>query len=526
MENAMLIIWVSLLCLVGFNECYYGGRDFNPMKLLRHELLEQISADVSTWVTTFSLETHAGLSRPVYVGPQEGVREVDKIGSLPGQPGYVTVDAEAGRALFYYFVESPPHVSSTKPLVLWLNGGPGCSSIGNGAMMELGPFRVKNDGKTLNPNKYAWNKEANIIFLESPAGVGFSYSNRTSDYKLSGDTRTAQDSYTFLINWLERFPEYKTRDFFITGESYAGHYIPQLAQTILQNNKYTNQTIINLKGIAIGNAYIDFETTMKGAVDFFWTHALMSDEIYNGLASTCDFSKPNLSSKLCLGFVDQANDAAGNIYTYDIYAPLCNSSSTSNSVSKTKMVSGFDPCSKNYVHSYLNNPEVQKALHANVTALPYPWQSCSGEVNRNWKDKPLTVLPIIKEVMESGVSVWIYSGDTDGALPVTCSRYAINKLGTPIKTAWYPWYTQGEVGGYAVGYQNLTFVTVRGAGHFVPSYQPARALGNQIDNVNWLIESRKSSNPRPVSWAQLDDQGGESHNSPVYVGSQKGVDAS
>ncbi|XWS21145.1 hypothetical protein CRYUN_Cryun30bG0030400 [Craigia yunnanensis] len=476
MGNAVLIIWLSLLCLVGFTQCY-EGRDFNPIKLLRQELSEQILSDVSTWPTTFSLETHAGHS-PVYIGPQEGLKEVDKVGSLPGQPGgvdfdqysgYVTVDPEAGRALFYYFVESS-HNSSTKPLVLWLNGGPGCSSIGNGAMMELGPFRVKKDGKTLHRNKYAWNKDANIIFLESPAGVGFSYSNRTSDYKLSGDIRTAQDSYTFLVNWLERFPEYKTREFFITGESYAGHYVPQLAQAILQNNKHTNQSTINLKGIAIGNAYIDFETTMKGAVDFYWTHALMSDEIYNGLASNCDYSALNLSSKVCLGFVDKANDAAGKIYAYDIYAPLCCSSSTSNSVS------AFDPCSENYVHSYLNNPEVQRALHANVTVLPYIWQSCSGDVNQHWKDKPLTVLAIIKEIMKSGVRVWIYSGDTDGALPVTCSRYAINKLRMPIKTAWYPWYTQGEVGGYAVEYQNLTFVTVRGAGHFVPSYQPARAL--------------------------------------------------
>ncbi|KAK6245296.1 hypothetical protein SCA6_008386 [Theobroma cacao] len=500
MGNTALIIWVSLLRLVGFTQCY-GGRDFNPIKLLRQELSEQMSSDVSKWPTTFSLETDAGQFSPVYIGPQGGLREVDKIGSLPGQPGevdfdqysgYVTVDPEAGRALFYYFVESPHH-SSTKPLVLWLNGGPGCSSIGNGAMMELGPFRVKKDGKSLRRNRYAWNKDANIIFLESPAGVGFSYSNRTSDYKSSGDKRTAQDSYTFLVNWRERFPEYKTREFFITGESYAGHYVPQLAHTILQNNKYTNQTIINLKGIAIGNAYIDFETTMKGAVDFYWTHALMSDEIYNGLASNCDYSTLNLSSKECLGFVDKANDAAGNIYTYDIYASLCNSSSSSNS-KFTSQVSAFDPCSENYVHSYLNNPEVQRALHANVTALPYLWESCRhgpislslfpswgicvviGEVNRHWKDKPLTVLPIIKELMESGIRVWIYSGDTDGALPVTCSRYAINKLGTPIKTAWYPWYTQGEVGGYAVGYQNLTFVTVRGAGHFVPSYQPARAL--------------------------------------------------
>lgn len=91
---------------------------------------------------------------------------------------------------------------------------------------------------------------ANVVFLESPAGVGFSYSNRTSDY-VTGDKQTALDSYTFLVNWLERFPEYKTRDFFITGESYAGHYVPQLADLILQNNKITNQTVINLKGIAV-----------------------------------------------------------------------------------------------------------------------------------------------------------------------------------------------------------------------------------------------------------------------------------
>ena len=95
---------------------------------------------------------------------------------------------------------------------------------------------------------------ANVLFLESPAGAGFSYSNRSSDY-ITDDVQTAKDSYTFLINWLERFPEYKSRDFYITGESYAGHYVPQLAQLVLQNNKITNQTVINLKGIAVSIGY-------------------------------------------------------------------------------------------------------------------------------------------------------------------------------------------------------------------------------------------------------------------------------
>ncbi|XP_026400925.1 serine carboxypeptidase-like 32 [Papaver somniferum] len=97
-------------------------------------------------------------------------------------------------------------------------------------------------------------------------------------------------------------------------------------------------------------------------------------------------------------------------------------------------------------------------------------------VEKLYHDSPLTVLPVIKELMNSGISVWMYSGDTDGRVPVTSTRYSINKLTTSVKTKWYPWYNKEQVGGYAIEYENLTFVTIRGAGHFVPSYQPARGL--------------------------------------------------
>jgi serine carboxypeptidase-like clade 2 len=89
------------------------------------------------------------------------------------------------------------------------------------------------------------------LFLESPAGVGFSYSNKSSDYDNNGDRKTATDNYVFLVNWLERFPEYKNRDFYLAGESYAGHYVPQLAHNILYHNKKANRTIVNLKGIMV-----------------------------------------------------------------------------------------------------------------------------------------------------------------------------------------------------------------------------------------------------------------------------------
>lgn len=106
---------------------------------------------------------------------------------------------------------------------------------------------------------------ANMLFLESPTGVGFSYSNVTSDYKNNGDKRTARDSYTFLINWLERFPQYKNIDFFITGESYAGHYIPQLTNLILNNNIEKNYTKIKLIGIAV-SAHKSFALSTNTAI--------------------------------------------------------------------------------------------------------------------------------------------------------------------------------------------------------------------------------------------------------------------
>ncbi|CAK9157848.1 unnamed protein product [Ilex paraguariensis] len=452
-----VLLCFFLLCLVGSIHCDDSGFDFK----------ESLDSLGSPLLDSFAFDTSTGL--PPYMGPQVGLKEQNKITTLPGQPdginfdqysGYVTIEADAERALFYYFVESPQN-SSTKPLVLWLNGAPGCSAFGLGALMEVGPFRVGKDGKTLYQNEYAWTDVANVIFLETPAGAGFSYSNRTTNYKLSGDNVIVRDSYTFLVNWFERFSEYKTRDFFIVTEGYAGHYAPKLAQLILDNNKHTSQATINLRGIVMGNPYIDYETLIQGVVDYYWAHALISDEIYTALISNCNFSSPTAISKICMGLLEQSDIAAGNISSRNIYAAPCNSSSN------PTIVPEFDPCSKSYVLSYLNVPEVQTALHANVKQ----WEFC-----KQLKDEALTVLPIIQGLMASGIPVWIYSGDVNAEDPVTSTRYAIKKLETSVKTPWYPWYVKEEVGGYVVEYQNLTFVTIRGAGHLAPSDQPVRSL--------------------------------------------------
>lgn len=412
-------------------------------------------------------------------------QEQDRISALPGQPrvafsqfsGYVSVNEQHGRALFYWLTESPSSPQN-KPLVLWLNGGPGCSSVAYGASEEIGPFRVNKTGSSLYLNPDAWNKEANILFLESPAGVGFSYTNTSSDLKTSGDKRTAQDALIFLIRWMSRFPQYKYREFYIAGESYAGHYVPQLAKKIHDYNK-KNPQIINLKGFIVGNAVTDSYNDGIGTITYWWSHSMISDQSYKSILKYCNFTSEETSKKCDDAYSYAVNYEFGKIDQYSIYTPTC-PTSQNNTVKHIRfknlhMISGYDPCTENYAEKYYNLPEVQKAMHANVTDIPYKWTACSEVLLKNWKDSEISVLPIYKELTAAGLKIWVFSGDTDSVVPVTATRFSLNHLNLSIKTRWYPWYSGGQVGGWTEVYNGLTFATVRGAGHEVPLFQPKRA---------------------------------------------------
>ncbi|KAK7401292.1 hypothetical protein VNO78_12659 [Psophocarpus tetragonolobus] len=469
---------LSLLILFSFVAEIHGvKKQRQVLHKFQKSKLFKANSEVNDRSSHFDTNDH--IVHHVKIDSQLGLKDKDKIKKLPGQPhvkfsqygGYVTVDKLAGRAFYYYFVEAP-RSKETLPLLLWLNGGPGCSSFGYGAMQEIGPFRVNSDGKTLHIRRYSWNYAANVLFLESPAGVGFSYSNKSSDYDINGDRKTAADNYVFLVNWLERFAEYKNRDFYIAGESYAGHYIPQIAHKILWHNKRAKKTIINLKGIMIGNAVINSETDTRGVYDFLGSHAIISDQTAQDINDFCDFSVVNQSNN-CNHALAKADYDTNFIDAYNIYAPLCHDSSLTTFPKKNSDV--FDPCSDDYVHAYLNRGDVQEALHANVTKLNFDWEGCSDIIE--WGDSATTIIPLLHEFQNKGLRVWIYSGDIDSVVPVTGTLYSLKKMKLPIETIWQPWFLFGEVGGYTQVYKGgLTFATVREAGHEVPSYQPKRAF--------------------------------------------------
>ncbi|XP_061353077.1 serine carboxypeptidase-like 45 isoform X1 [Gastrolobium bilobum] len=415
--------------------------------------------------------------------------EADKISTLPGQPqvkfqqyaGYITVEEKQQRALFYYFVEAEVEPAS-KPLVLWLNGGPGCSSVGAGAFVEHGPFKPNENG--LVKNDYSWNKEANMLYLESPAGVGFSYSANKSFYDFVTDEMTAKDNLVFLQNWFSRFPEYKNNDFFITGESYAGHYVPQLAQLIVQT-----KTKFNLKGIAIGNPLLEFNTDFNSRAEFFWSHGLISDSTFEVFTKVCNYSQIRRQSQtgtlspVCAGVNKLVStEVSRYIDTYDVTLDVCLLSANQQAFVLTQLQEGekIDVCVEDETFTYLNKKEVQEALHAKLVGIT-TWSTCSDVLKYDMQNLEIPTISILGALVKSGIRVLVYSGDQDSVIPLIGTRSLVNDLakefGLNTTVSYRAWFQARQVAGWTQVYGNmLSFATIRGAAHEAPFSQPERSL--------------------------------------------------
>ncbi|KAG0475608.1 hypothetical protein HPP92_015294 [Vanilla planifolia] len=145
------------------------------------------------------------------------------------ETGYIKVDEVYGVEFFYYFIESERN-PTVDPLVLWLTGGPGCSAF-SGLSLEIGPLKFKSEeynGSLPNMvyNPYTWTKFANIIFVDSPAGTGFSYSHHPKGYE------TSDKSWSKQAQWLFEHQKFMSNPLYIAGDSYAGKVVPVIVQLI------------------------------------------------------------------------------------------------------------------------------------------------------------------------------------------------------------------------------------------------------------------------------------------------------
>jgi len=443
----------------------------------------------------------------------QGAVDADLVTSLPGYPGklpqkhysgFLPADDAETVFLHYWFIESSSN-PKTDPVLVWLNGGPGCSSL-DGLLSELGPLHfngsVTNGVPVVVDNPYAWTTVANVIFLESPAGVGFSYTKNGST--VTNDEVTSQNNYGFLKSWFKAYSEYSNNDFYITGESYAGIYTPTFGQRIWEG-KASGDNNINFKGIAAGNgcwgnsigtcAMYDFGSSgWEGVgieVEFLHNHAMVSEPHWEQVLEYCgNFSNPSNPDK-CSNAVNAATNDGGDYNIYDIY-DTCPSPVSMKSLKtqtayteflrkngrslptskRSGKVSTPDVCTGSDPGVWLNLPEVQKALH--VDQVNASWSICGGV---DYQKTLGSALSAYRGLVDHGYRVLIYSGDVDACVPVVGTERWTASLGYAETTAWVPWTISEQVAGYVTYYEkDFTFITVKGAGHMVPQYQPEAAL--------------------------------------------------
>jgi cathepsin A (carboxypeptidase C) len=430
--------------------------------------------------------------------------------------GYL--NATEGTHLFYWFIESQKNPSKD-PVVLWLNGGPGVSSL-MGLFTENGPFRVLPNGRTVTYDKYSWNSLANVLYIESPAGVGFSYSEK-NDYRTSDD-ETLKFNYEALNDFFKKYPQFLKNEFYLTGESYAAVYLSLLALKILNNQS----SKINLKGLAIGNGVFDQLILSQSRPFYAQYHGLIDTQTFNELKSECcsyqgndmECAFPVVNSNYTLmpvstnpnctlqfGKTLQSLLATG-IDFYNIY-DFCPKFDSSHKISKDetqshkfftnmtmdslelnneeindkKTTNYFEDveqtheCVSKGYYQYLNNHRVLKELHISTNSMA--WNESNTFILQTYVQNYDNMSEQFIEINRANLKTIVYNGDFDLICDCVGDQIFLDSLNIPIVKESTNWLYDGITAGFVKSFaNNLTFFTIRGAGHMVPKDKPKPCL--------------------------------------------------
>jgi len=405
---------------------------------------------------------------------------------------------------FFWLFESKSNPSSD-PLIMWLSGGPGCSSQ-LALLVENGPCTVTSRGSTqINP--HSWHNNANVMWVDQPAGVGFSTGLGTHN-----EDGVATNMWTFLQNFYKEFPQYQQNKFFIFGESYAGHYVPAIAHRVWKNNKVASFEI-PLAGIGLGNPLTDpqeqYKWYPKFGADGCAAEGGHAPGVLNSKATTMmKLAMPACTAGIAYcnkGSQDPDTGAVINVTACMGAFDLCNimtelpiEFSDRNpydvriACEKRPLCYDFDP-----VEAYLNTADVQKQL-----GVSGKWGSCNRQVQLLFSaagDYLVNYHVMLPDLLHDGIEVLVYAGEMD---------YLCNWCGNKAWTTALEWngkaaFNQasdddykfnGNTAGRMRSAQGLHFMQVYDAGHLVPMDQPEVAL----DMVNKFLHGSPSFNSQMV----------------------------
>lgn len=376
--------------------------------------------------------------------------------------------------IHYWFAMAEGEDAMKKPVVLWLNGGPGSSSI-FGFLQELGPLLIDAKGGLME-NPWSWTKLANVVVIEAPIGVGYSYCSLQKEEGKpcqNTDRYTASTSRAAMVDFFTtKFPELKDNEFFITGESYAGVYIPTLSKEILDH------TSLNLKGIAVGDPCTD-NKAQADSMDSLWyanKYGLMDAEIFDLLWNKCNVRLPALTSKGGIHHVisqlngklksiddpQERQEMAEQFYHDVVLSGAHRRASTAKdsdectiALRKFLMSSSrglsqswrdlfiddyslFAPVSSlpdEHMAAYMSRSDVRKALHVEeAPTTTWPYASVGFDYLSEYdacNENPIVDLSMIdfyQEIVPQLDRTWVYNGDTDPCVSYEGTRLAVKQI--------------------------------------------------------------------------------------------------
>ncbi|EMS57267.1 Serine carboxypeptidase-like protein [Triticum urartu] len=372
--------------------------------------------------------------------------------------------------LFYFFFESRRHKED--PVVIWLTGGPGCSSE-LALFYENGPFNIA-DNMSLLWNEFGWDQESNLIYVDQPTGTGFSYSSDSRDTR-HNEATVSNDLYDFLQAFFKEHPEYVENDFYITGESYAGHYIPAFATRVYKGNKNNEGIHINLKGFAIGNGLTDPAIQYKAYTDYALDMGLITQSEFtkiNKIVPACEFAV-----KLC--------GTSGTVSCFAAYF-VCNTifSSIRLIIGNKNYYDVRKPCVGSLCYDFSNLEKFLnlKSVRQSLGVGDIEFVSCSPTVYQAMLLDWMRNLEVgIPELLENDIKVLIYAGEYDLICNWLGNSRWVDSMEWSGKKAFVssaekPFTVDGKEAGVLKSHGPLSFLKVHDSGHMVPMDQPKAAL--------------------------------------------------
>lgn len=396
-----------------------------------------------------------------------GALNVDKVNQHSGY-----IDTPAGDHLFYWMFESRNN-PSTDPTVLWLNGGPGCSSM-QAVLFENGPSSMDTDGN-LHRNPWSWNNRANVIYLDQPARAGYSTGN-----SVTSTTTAAEDFTAFTRLFFHTFPQYANGDFHIAGESYAGRYIPVFADGLVSDP----QQPIKLKSVLIGNGevsdgaqYASYEPMLCGQGGYPQVADEQECNLMQGSQGQClnAISSCENGDNILCNTVQLSCNLLERSFSgrnpYDIRDSSCPETKTG------LCYPGMDP-----IQDYFNRDDVKQSLGADTSVT---YQLCNSDINEEFTrghDSVHLTTTNVTNLLNNDVAVLAFNGDKDIILNWLGTQEWTRNLNWSGKSQFdeaisspQSWKHSNKQLGTAANYEKFTFLRVFDAGHMVPHDQPEAA---------------------------------------------------